>query len=276
MNMKSCKSLQNILTTVLCALMALVVLSGCHSREKIVYIQKAEEIGTFEVNADYEARIKPDQLLSILVTCSDLQLAIPFNLQRPQTPMQEGGGSYSTNYQDNENLCYRVERDGTILFPMLGRLYVAGMTRSELSQCVTRHLQDGGFITDPIVNVSFADVHYSVIGEVNSPGIKPMTHDRVTVFEAIASAGDMTIYGERDKVRLIRHEAGQEHVVTLDLTDPAVLTSPYYFVRADDVLYVEPSAKRAANREVSNMSNYVISLTSIALTLASLVITLVR
>lgn len=260
----------------LCALTAVLTMSGCHSREKIVYLQGASEVGTFTPAGSYEARIEPDYLLSILVTCSDLQLAVPFNLQRPQASVQEGGGNYNANYRDTENLCYRVDGEGNIDFPSFGKLHVAGKTRTEVSDLVRGLLVESGYITDPIVNVALIDMHYSVLGEVSAPGLKPMAQERLTVFEALATAGDMTIFGERDKVRLIRHVGEQEQVVTLNLKDPAIVSSPYYYVKHGDVIYVEPSATRAANREVSSLSNYAISLTSILVTIASLVITVLK
>lgn len=265
-----------LLTLCLPAVLALVALSGCHSRDKIVYVQGAAEVGTFEPQGGYEAHIAPDQLLSILVTCSDLQLAVPFNLQRPQAPLQEGGGNYSANHLDNENLSYRVDGDGCIQFPSMGRLHVAGMTRSELARTIRDHLVGHGLITDPIVNVAFSDAHFSVLGEVNAPGVKEMRQERVTIFEALAAAGDMTIFGERDKVRLIRMTDGREHVATLDLRDPQLIAGPYYFIHSGDVIYVEPSGTRAANREVSSLSSFAISLTSILVTIASLVITVTK
>lgn len=257
-------------------LLAAVLLCSCHSREKIVYIQGAETIGSFKNETPYEAHIARDNQLSILVTCSDLALAVPFNLQRPQASMQEGGGSYSTNYQDNENLFYRVDSQGDINYPTIGRLHVEGMTLRQLSDYLSNYLKSNGFIADPLVNVSFNGAHFSVLGEVNSPGVVEMKQERVTIFEALAAAQDMTIFGERDKVRLIREEDGQQRVIALDLRDPQIVSSPYYFVRSGDVIYVEPSATRAANREVSNLSSFAISLTSILLTVASLVVTITK
>lgn len=274
--MKIFTNIRSVLTLLLPAVIALVVLSGCHSRQKIVYMQGAHEIGSFEPTADYEARIRPDQHLSIMVTCSDLQLAVPFNLQRPQASVQEGGGSYSTNYQDSENLNYYVDKEGCIYFPTIGRLEVAGMTRRQLSAYLCDYLIRNGYIADPIVNVSFNDLHYSILGEVNTPGMKPMNQERITLFEALATAGDMTIFGERDKVRLIRSVNGKEQVVALDLKDPQIVASPYYFVQSGDVIYVEPNATRAANREVSSLSSFAISITSILVTIASLVITVLK
>ena len=256
-----------ILTTVLCS---------CHSREKIVYIQGASKTGVFQNATPYEARIAKDNQLSILVTCSDLLLAVPFNLQRPQASMQEGGGSYSTNINDNDNLYYRVDANGDILFPTIGKLHVEGMTRGELSDYLTNYLSSKGYISDPIVNVSFTGAHYSVIGEVNNPSVIPMTQERVTIFEALAAAHDMTIFGERDKVQLIREDNGNQQVVCLNLKDPQIISSPYYYVKNGDVLYVEPSGTRAANREVSNLSSFAISITSILITIASLIITVTK
>ena len=257
-------------------LAVLLLMCSCHSRQKIVYMQGAEATGSWLNETRYEARIGTDDRLSILVTCSDLALAVPFNLQRPQASMQEGGGSYSTNFEDNENLYYHVDAEGCILFPTIGRLKVGGMTRSELSAYLTDYLKQQGYIQDPIVNVAITNAHFAVLGEVNNPGKKSMQQDRVTLLEALAEAGDMTIYGERDKVRLIREVDGRQQYVTLNLKDPNLLASPYYYVKNGDVIYVEPSATRAANREVSSLSNYAISVTSILLTLTSLVITITK
>ena len=257
--------MKHTVLSLLAVIMMTVMLCSCHSREKIVYVQGADEIGSFQNPTPYEARIAKDNQLSILVTCSDLLLAVPFNLQRPQASMQEGGGSYSTNINDNDNLYYRVDSNGDILFPSIGKLHVEGMTRGELSDYLT-----------PIVNVSFTGAHYSVIGEVNNPGIISMTQDRVTIFEALAAAHDMTIFGERDKVQLMREENGTQKVIRLNLKDPQIIASPYYFVKNGDVIYVEPSGTRAANREVSNLSSFAISITSILITIASLIITVTK
>lgn len=259
-------------------LMTLLVLllCSCNSRQKIVYIQQAEETGVFPNQTPYEALIAPDDKLTILVTCSDLPLAVPFNLQRPQASMNEGGGSNSTNFQDNENLYYRVDPDGCILFPTIGRLKVQGMTRRQLSEHLITYLRDNGYIQDPLVNVAFVGSHYSVLGEVNAPGRIEMKQERVTLFEALASAGDLTIYGERDKVRLLRQTAEGQQVISLNLKDPQVLSSPYYYIHNGDVIYVEPNGTRAANREVSSLQSMAISVTSILITVASLIVTITR
>lgn len=266
---------KSLFTYTLMSLLVLLLCS-CNSRQKIVYIQQAEQTGVFANATPYEAHIAPDDRLTILVTCSDLELAVPFNLQRPQASLNEGGGSNSTNYQDNENLYYRVDAEGCILFPSIGRLKVLGMTRSELSEYLMSYLRDNGYIQDPLVNVAFVGAHYSVLGEVNAPGRIEMKQDRVTLFEALASAGDMTIYGERDKVRLLRQTAEGQQVVSLNLKDPQVLSSPYYYIHNGDVIYVEPNGTRAANREVSSLQTLAISVTSILITVASLIVTITR
>lgn len=268
--------MRKIVSFLLVAVTALVLLCSCHSREKIVYLQGAAEIGSFDNPASYEARIACDNQLSILVTCSDLELAVPFNLQRPQANLQQGGGSYSSNYQDNENLFYRVDAHGDIVFPTIGKLHVEGMTRNELSDRLCNYLITNGYISDPIVNVAFYGAHYSVLGEVNNPGTVAMTQERVTLFEALSAANDMTIYGERDKVRLIREEKGRQQVISLNLKDPQIVASPYYYIKNGDVIYVEPNATRAANREVSSLSSFAISVTSILITIASLVVNILR
>jgi polysaccharide export outer membrane protein len=158
----------------------------------------------------------------------------------------------------------------------MGKLKVAGLTRYELRDTIQNYLISNGFIQDPIVTVEFYNARYSVIGEVTRPGQYAMTNDRITIFDAVANAGDLTIFGERDKVRVLRDKEGTQEYHTLDLKDPEIMKSPYYYLQQNDVVYVEPNKSKASNREVSSLYTFGISIVSVLLTVTNIIISVTR
>lgn len=247
-----------------------VLLSSCGAREKIVYIQGAEEIGTFENRTDYPLTIRPDDKITIIVNCKEPELAAPFNMMLQQRAFTTNGTvTFSTNGGSPQ--IFWVDPEGNIQYPTIGKLNVKGMTRYQLQDYIQKYLSENGYIQDPIVTVDFYGAKYSVLGEVNRPGQFQMTSDRVSIFDAIAVAGDLNIFGERDKVRLIRQNEGKEEVVSLNLKDPEIISSPYFYLHQNDVLYVEPNKSKASNREVSSLYSFGVSLTSLALTIVTFI-----
>jgi len=259
------------LTKLICAICAVALLSGCGARKKIVYVQGAAEIGTFENNYPYSQRIKADDKLSIIVNCKEPELAAPFNMQLNQRAFTSASSTVSFNTSGGSPMIFWVDAQGEINYPTIGQLHVAGMTRKELQDYLQNYLISNGYIQDPVVNVEFNGAKISILGEVSRPGQFSLSSDRLTIFDAIALAGDLTIYGERDKVRLIRESAGKQNVYTLNLTDPQVISSEYFYLQQNDVLIVEPNNSKASNREVSSLYSFAISLVSIALTVATFV-----
>lgn len=259
------KALKNLLFIIF----AITLLTACHSRENIVYIQGASELGAQTPTAEYSARIKKDDQLNIIVNCENPEVAAPFNMQLNQRAF--AGNSSISSYGTGTPQVFWVDANGEINYPVLGKLKVEGKTRNEVAAEITEFLVSNGLVKDPIVNVTFNNYKISVLGEVLRPGQFNITNDRVTVFDAIALAGDMTIYGERDKVRLIREENGKVNTYDLDLRDPKFLSSPYYYLHQNDVLYVEPNKTKATNREVSSLYSFGISLASLALTIATFI-----
>jgi len=258
-----------LLTKIVCAFCAVVLLSGCGARKKIVYVQGASEIGTFDNKTSFSQRIKTDDRLTIIVNCKDPELAAPFNMQLTQRAFT--GGQQIASYSGGTPMTFWVNENGDIDYPTIGMLHVAGMTRRDLQEYLQNYLRDNGYIQEPVVVVEFSGAKISVLGEVNHPGQFTMTSDRVSLFDAIAMAGDLNIYGERDKVRLIREVGGEQHVYTVNLTDPQVINSEYYYLQQNDVLIVEPNASKASNREVSSLYSFAVSLTSLALTIATFI-----
>jgi polysaccharide export outer membrane protein len=256
-------------------LTACLLLTNCASRRKVVYIQGAENLGGQTNPYDYNAKIQKDDQLVIVVNSKEPALAAPFNMQLTQsafngTTVSAGNGSGGTPVP------FWVDKEGYIDYPTMGKVYVEGMTRSQLSDSIQNYLISTNLIADAIVSVRFSNHKYTVLGEVSSHGIYSMGSDRVTIFDAIAEAGDITIYGEHDKVRLLRNEDGKETVYTVNLLDPAVLTSPYYYIHQNDVLYVEPNSTKSSNREVSQLYTFALSILSTAISIATLVRTFSR
>lgn len=260
--------MKSFFTKLLCAVCAVALFSGCAARKKIVYIQGASEIGTFENPYAYSQKIKADDRLAIIVSCKEPELAAPFNMQLTQRAFT--GGQSIQNYNGGSPMIFWVNADGDINYPTIGMLHVAGMTRTQLQKYLQDYLIENGYINDPIVTVEFNDARINIIGEVARPGQYSMG-ERHTIFDAIAQAGDLTIYGERNKVRLIRDIEGTQKVYTVNLTDPEILKSDVFYLQQNDVIIVEPNNSKASNREVSSLYNFAISLVSIALTITTFI-----
>ena len=266
--------MRHFLTNLLYLLAAVVVLSGCSSaRNRIVYIQGADEVGTFQNENPYAMTIRPDDRLSIIVNCKESELAAPFNMMLSNKAFVANSTS-NISVSGGSPQTFWVDEKGEIEYPTIGKLKVEGLTRYELRDYLQNYLSSNGYIQDPIVNVDFYNAKYSVLGDVARPGQFTMTSDRVSLLDAIAAAGDLTIFGERDKVRFIREENGKTNVVTLDLKDPNIIKSPYFYLRQNDVIYVEPNKAKASNREVSSLYTFGVSFVSLMIGVTNLIINL--
>ncbi len=224
----------------------ILLVSSCASQREVVYFQGIPDHYEVVRNESYEIRIQPDDLISIMVNSRDPKLAQMFNL-----PL--------VSYQVNDNvtgqnrvLGYLVNKEGEINFPQLGTLVVEGLTRDELTKYISNQLIDKGYVTDAVVTVQFLNFQVSVMGEVNQPGSFSVETDRITILDAISKAGDLTIYGMRDRVKIIRDVNGKTIVSTVDLRGDEILTSPYYYLRQNDIIYVEPNNVKAGQREINS------------------------
>ncbi len=246
----------------------MLLLSSCASQKEIVYLQGIPEGYTQQIQDPYEVKIKPDDLIAIMVNSRDYELAQMFNL-----PLM----SYQTGTRvtgQNTVLAYLVDAEGNIDFPQLGQIHIAGMTRSELTRFIKNELISRGLIKDPVVSIQFQNYQVSVIGEVARPGSFQLSSDRITIFDALSLAGDMTIYGKRDNVKVIREENGVRTVSVVDLRSGDILESPYYYLQQNDVVYVEPNKARSGQSEINanrTFSTYT-SIVSVLLTLVAIII----
>lgn len=263
----------------------LLAASSCTTPKDIAYFQDVthgEMIQPLERN---DIKVRPEDKLSIVVSTQDPALSSMFNLVTTQNRIGSGssggtlGGSSSGSGQTS---LYTVDAEGDINFPVLGRLHVAGMNRSQLSKYIETEIKSRELVKDPIVTVDFANTGISVLGEVKSPGRVEFNKDHVTIIEAIAMAGDIAPDGMRQNVTVMREGPnGQQTVYKVDLTDMRLLAqSPVYYMQQNDVIYVEPNDKAKRNTTPNGNSPFTpafwFSIASFAMTIGTLVISLTK
>ena len=233
----------------LLCLAGLLGFSSCGSVKDIAYLQ-SNDLVTRTIAADsVELYIQADDLLDITVKCLDEELSKPFNLQSNYSNWN------TTSNESNLGLVgFLVDKGGYINYPVLGRLYVNGMTRLELVRLLETKLSAGGYIKDPIVTVQFRNFRITVLGEVSRPGTFRVGSERITLFQALGMAGDLTLYGRRDRVAVIREEAGGKRTILYhDLRSIDVMQSPFFYLKQNDMVYVEPNRVRG---EVSSQNQF--------------------
>ena len=252
------------------------LLTACQSYKKVPYFQNVEIVNEVEQQEKlYDAKIMPKDLLTIVVSCTNPELAIPFNL----TVASNAGIAVSTSsYVTTQPVLqpYLVDNEGNINFPVLGELKLGGLTKREAEQLIIDKLKPYMKET-PIVTVRMVNYKISVIGEVTRPGTFTISNEKVNLLEALAMAGDMTVYGLRYNVKLIREDAnGKQQIVTLDLNKAETILSPYYWLQQNDIVYVTPNKAKARNSDVGNSTSLWFSATSILVSIVSLLVNILK
>ncbi len=258
------------------ALFVSLLLVSCNSTKQITYFQDLPEEVLEEVVQPKQIVVQPEDKISIIVNCKDPQLSDLFNL--PIITHRVGQGEYSNlGSQSQQVLNYTVDLDGNIDFPVLGKLNIGGKTRAEIAEFVKEKLISEDLVKDPVVTVEFVNLSIAVLGEVKTPGRFSIDRDKVTILDAISRAGDLTIYGRRDNVLVMREEAdGKQMAYTIDLTSAKqIYSSPVYYLRQNDVVYVEPNSVRARQSTINGnnvrSTSFWISLASLLTSVAILV-----
>lgn len=259
--------------------LACLLLFSCSTPKNIDYFQDVHT-GTIITSTNInDIRIKPEDKLSIVVSTQDPALSSLFNLTNNQMP-PTGISSYAQG--GNEASYYTVSPNGDINFPVLGKLHISGMTRSQLASYIENQLIEEELVQQPIVTVEFVNTGIAVIGEVKSPGLYSFNKDHMTIVDAIAVAGDLTMNGRREDILVMRKNSqGMQEGYRIDLTNMRELAqSPVYYLQQDDIIYVEPNNKTKRETTATGNSPYTpafwVSLVSIATTITTLVITLTR
>lgn len=244
-----------------------VFFTACTSTKKIIYLQDVVPLKQQEIEQKYEVIIHGDDLLAIMVNSRDPELALPFNM--PMVSYQLG----SNTGGQQRVLGYLVDTNGNIDFPILGEIHVEGLTRMQLTELIKNKLIDGDLIKDPIVTVQFLNFKISVMGEVGRPGSFTISGDRITLLEALSMAGDLTIYGRRDRVGVIRENDGKRTILFHDLRSADIFNSPCYYLQQNDIVYVEPNKAKSGQSSI-NQNNSIgvwVSVISLLTTIAVLI-----
>lgn len=219
-----------------------LAVSSCQSIKNVPYFQNVDLADLTASRHLYDEKIMPKDKLTIYVNTTDPEASKPFNLYSSNYAMGGGGGS-------NYTLPYLVDNEGNINFPVLGKLHVQGLTRNECQDMIAAKLKNYLAETEnPIVTINFSSFHVTVLGEVGHVGVISIPDERVNILEALAMAGDITIYGKRDNVLLIREdEHGEKTVHRLNITQAEIMNSPYFYLQQNDIVYVEPMEVKARN-----------------------------
>ena len=260
-------------------------LAGCTAPKNVAYFQNAESIRGMALQTEQPLRLRPKDKINIVVNTFDPLLVGQFNLtaatnslrslgttEPPLLTMGNNGGSSTAQI-----LAYTVDEQGDIVFPVLGKVTVAGKTRQEVATYLHDRLIARELVKDPIVTVEYVNLGINVLGEVNRPGRIDIQKDYFTIIDAISEAGDLTINGQRDNVKVMREVDGEDQTFVINLCDrQAMLSSPAYYLQQNDVVYVAPNSKRRReSRSTGNtfsQPSFWISLASLLTTLGALII----
>lgn len=260
-----------------CLLFAAVtalILASCSAQKRVWYLQDAEPSTPEQIAQLGQIRIQPLDRLTIVVNSKDPELAVPFNTS---TSYNSLSGIPTASTSGTQSLQIRtVDEEGMLEMPLIGKVECKGKTRSELSEAIAAKIREDGYINDPTVNVQFADMKISVVGEVARPGEYQIKTDRISLFDALAMAGDITVYGIRTEVAVIREQNGVRTIEYIDLTSKEAFASPMFYLQQNDVVYVKPNKYKAQAGEISQNRNFYLSLVGTAISVATLIVTLTK
>lgn len=253
------------------------MLEGCNSSKRVTYFQDTANESLVSLVSDGQIRIKAHDRLTVVVTSKDAELAAPFNSATSYNSLSVNPlGTTSAN--GTQSLQVRtVDEKGMLYIPIIGDIYCVGKTRSELADEIASKIKAGGYVSDASVNIQFVDMKLFVLGEVTRPGQFDVTRDKITILEALAMAGDMTIFGNRSNVSVIRKVQGsdQNKVYQVNLLSADAMSSPAYYLQQGDVVYVQPNKYKAATSEINQNRTFWLSIVSTLVSVATLITTIV-
>ena len=247
-------------------LLLLFLCFSCGSKQDVVYYQNIDNMAAQQNSNSYEIKIQPDDLLMIIVSADDPEVAIPFNLK---TYSASANNKLDITRGQETVQLYLVDQSGNIEFPVIGKLKISGLTRTEVLKLLQEKIS--AYIKNPIINLRITNFKVSLQGEVNLPGTYPISSERVTLVEALSMARDLTIYGKRDNILVIREINGVKSYNRVDITKSDFINSPFYYLAQNDVVYVEPNKTRINSSAVGPNTSVIISAISILVSLAVLI-----
>jgi polysaccharide biosynthesis/export protein len=219
-----------------------VFFTSCTSTSKTAYFYNVKDTTFYSAGGDQQAPIQPNNILSVTISSLNAEASAPFN-----PPVYVSNRSTTVSGTQTETGGYLVAEDGTIQLPVLGSVKAAGLSKQQLKENITRLILQKKLLVDPIVEIRFLNFEVTVIGEVAHPTVITVPSEKISLLKAIGLAGDLTIYGKRDNVLLIREENGKKKTRHIDLNSSNFLNSPYYYLQPNDVVYVEPNKAKVAS-----------------------------
>ena len=244
-------------TLVISAIALMFVFASCSSHKELAYISDAERDSAQQILTTYAHTIHPGDLLYIYVNSEVMESVVPFNQETHfealemsrlnMTGEHNGEQQMSDTYRNRKQRQvpgYLVDEQGFITFPVLGKINVAGLQHDSVETIIQKRLISGEYVTDPVVTVSPMNFRVSVVGEVSNPKELHITGERLTIFEALAMCGDITIDGKRENVVVLREKNGLVTPIEIDLTKKTLFDSECYYLQHNDIVYVEPNTKK--------------------------------
>lgn len=243
--------------------LTVMLLASCASRQKFVYLNDMVPGESYPINTALGTIVHENDRLSINVTCKNPELAVPFN-NLTGAYMVSTDGAVKTAGVDMAELGYRVDEDGCIVFPILGKIEVAGKSLKEISEFIENMIKTENYLSDPEVTIEFLNFKYTILGAVNSRGTYTVDGDKITIIEAIAKAGDVTKSARLDKIAVIRMVDGKQQIYYNDIRTAEIFMSPTYYLQQNDIVYVEPKYKnQSAGDRWWQLSSLVVSVASL-------------
>jgi len=261
-------------------LVSVLLMSSCSQVKNIAYFQKVDSQADMiklekSSSSHYIARIKPKDILSITVVASEMEATKAYNLIVPQIYNITSATMNLNSVPTLQN--YLVDTDGNIDFPVLGKIKAGGMTRKELGDLLLEKMASAFSKEQPIITIRIVNYSVNVLGEVSKPGKFETANERMTIFDALAMAGDMTVYGRRDNVMVLRENSdGLKQYIPVNLNDKDIIYSPAYYLEQNDVVYVEPNKSKSNSSNFGAAESFTISVVSTLFSLASLIITIFK
>lgn len=242
-----------------------LLLFSCASREKIAYYQNVEQVLASDASTNFDTKLQRDDLLMIIVMAENVEAAAPFNLPSILTQ--------SMTEVDNQQMrtnSYLIDADGNIQFPILGSVKLGGLSRKDAVLKMETILKK--YINDPKINLRILNFKVTVTGEVKQPGIRNINSERITLTEALSMSGDLTEYGKRENIMIIRENDGKKEIGRVDITKADFINSPYYYLSQNDHVYVEPNKTKVNASSVGPNTGIIISAISLLLTVVAIII----
>lgn len=248
--------------------------TSCSAPKNVAYLWNSDDVDLSQSQYLYDAKIMPKDVLTITVNTVNPEAAAPFNLTVPTSFNNQSRSTYSQPILQT----YLVDNEGTIDYPVLGRIKVGGLTKRECETMIHDKIKPYLNANEkPVVTVRMSSYSISVLGEVARPGSYQVSREKINILEALAQAGDLTIYGVRENVKLIREDSkGKKQIYHINLNDANLLTSPYYYLQQNDIVYVEPNKVKARNSTVGQTTTLWFSATSILISMASLLYNILK